>query len=48
MATETDSLMTEALALLDRARFDIERGWYAAAHDALTRATNRLRKDHAI
>ncbi|MDA8348499.1 MAG: hypothetical protein M0038_06815 [Pseudomonadota bacterium] len=32
----------DALGLLDRARFDLERGWHAAAYDCLARALRLL------
>lgn len=46
--TTTNEPYPEVLALLERARYDVERGWLAAAFDALTRAAHKLRKAHAL
>lgn len=39
--------MSQVLALLDRARYDIQQGWYAAALDALARAATLLRESES-
>ena len=36
------SVDPEALALIERARFDLRQGWHEAAHDALGRARKLL------
>jgi streptomycin 6-kinase len=39
------STPTDAITLLDRARFDLERGWHAAAYDCAARATHLIAKE---
>lgn len=38
----TDSRRNEVLKLIERARYDLQRGWNAAALDALKRAVKQL------
>jgi hypothetical protein len=44
-APSRPSTPSAAITLLDRARFDLERGWHAAAYDCAARATNLIAKE---
>ena len=47
LASNKPASHSEALKLIDRARYSVEHGWTGAALDALDRAINLLQPDKA-